>query len=80
MAVIETEEVVVHLALSSVACIVCTAAQSGSPHYSGVPIHVDEQRDGNIGFQAMLNWFHMACPKDGTVESNEGRLGKGSKF
>lgn len=46
-------------------------------HCSCIPIHIGEQQDGNIKFEALvLNWFPGACNNVGTVGSREGGLQK----
>lgn len=69
------EVVVVHLALQSAGCIVCTLEKHDGSHFSCVFTHVDEQRDGLISFAAaVLIWFPIPCNNDLPAESSEGKL------
>lgn len=55
--VIGSEGVVVHLARQSAGCIVSIPAHRGNTHCSGVLIHLDEEKHGNISFEAtLLSW------------------------
>lgn len=64
-----------HLASQSKCCITLTPAQRVRTHSIRVPIHLDELKDGKIGFEATaLSYSLEACPSDGPLKSSESRL------
>lgn len=80
-AVIVGEVEVVHLAWQITSCIVFMTAQRGNINFSCVSIHVDEQADGHMAFEATrLIWFPMACTNEGPLQSSEGGLGRRRNF
>lgn len=79
-AVIVAKHVVEHMVLQSAGSIVHVPTQRNSTHSSCAPVHVDEQRDGNIAFAMLFSSLLTVITKDGPVESSKGRYGRVTNF